>query len=121
MAHYMEITSLAKGFHLHLASSPESYTYLGQSPEKGIHWALKYALSCMQQEEYMEHILNQCPFSAEIWDQVAQIMRKMDRARESIIHTIENWGLTTFHNPILNRIWQLLPRFCCLENMEGVK
>jgi hypothetical protein len=59
----------------------------------------------------MEHLLNQCSFSVEIWDQVSQIMRKTNRARDNIISTIENWGSTTFNNPILNRIWQLLLGF----------
>jgi hypothetical protein len=31
---------------------------------------------CQQQEETMEHILNQCPFSGLIWDQASQCMRR---------------------------------------------
>jgi hypothetical protein len=66
---------------------------------------------CQQQEETMEHLLNQCPLSGEIWDQVAQIMRRSNRNRDSIINTIENWGSNVYQNPILNIIWKLLPGF----------
>jgi hypothetical protein len=42
---------------------------------------------------------------------IAQIMWKMDRARGSITNTIEQWCQATFTNPVLNKIWQLIPRF----------
>jgi hypothetical protein len=66
---------------------------------------------CQQQEESMEHILNQCSSSGEIWDQASQIMRKTNRERDNIISTIRNWGTEAYKSPILNRIWQLFPGF----------
>ena len=38
-------------------------------------------------------------------------MRKSNQNRSSINDTIENWDRSTYNNPILNLIWQLLPRF----------
>jgi hypothetical protein len=38
-------------------------------------------------------------------------MRKTNRVRDNIIKTIENWGATTYTNPILNMIWKLIPGF----------
>jgi hypothetical protein len=76
---------------------------------------------CLQQEESMEHLLNQCSFSAEIWDQVAQIMRKTNRARDNIINTIENWGSTAFQQPNFKSDLAVVAKFCGLENMEGEK
>jgi ribonuclease HI len=48
-------------------------------------------------------------------------MQQSNRSRDSIIQTIENWGNGAFTNPILNRIWQLLPGLYCLEIMEREK
>jgi hypothetical protein len=59
----------------------------------------------------MNHLLNICPYTAQIWDQAALIMRTSDRLRDSIIDTLVNWRDVAFHSPFLNRIWQLLPGF----------
>jgi hypothetical protein len=59
----------------------------------------------------MEHILNQCNHSESIWDMAAQLMRRSNRNRANIVSTIENWDLISYQNPILDRIWQLLPGF----------
>jgi hypothetical protein len=66
---------------------------------------------CGEAEETMNHLLNSCPYTAQIWDQAALIMRTSDRHRDSILDTITNWRDQDFHSPLLNRIWQLLPGF----------
>jgi hypothetical protein len=66
---------------------------------------------CGEAEETMNHLLNTCPYTAQIWDQAALIMRTSDRLRDSILETLVNWRDLAFHSPFLNRIWQLLPGF----------
>jgi hypothetical protein len=66
---------------------------------------------CQQQEETMEHLFNHCHYSQTIWDLGSQIMHRSNRNRNNINDTIENWDSITFQNPILARIWQLLPGF----------
>jgi ribonuclease HI len=68
-------------------------------------------LLCERAEETMNHLLNSCSYTAQLWDQLAIIMRTTDRQRESIIETIAEWRDHAFHSPLLNRIWQLLPGF----------
>ena len=59
----------------------------------------------------MEHLLNNCHYSQQIWDWGAQAMRRSQRNRDSIQDTLVNWETISFHNPILQHIWQLLPGF----------
>jgi ribonuclease HI len=66
---------------------------------------------CGQAEETLNHLFNTCPFTAQVWDQAAQVMRTSDRNRDSIQETITNWRDEAFHSPILNRVWQLIPGF----------
>jgi hypothetical protein len=66
---------------------------------------------CCNEEETQNHLLNLCPYSSQLWDQCANIMRTSDRNRSGIRETIEGWRDSIFHSPILNRIWQLLPGF----------
>jgi hypothetical protein len=66
---------------------------------------------CGEAEETLNHLLNTCTYTAQIWDQAALIMRTSDRCRDSILATIANWRDQAFHSPLLNRIWQLLPGF----------
>jgi ribonuclease HI/exonuclease III len=66
---------------------------------------------CGKNEETLNHLLNSCPFTSQIWDQAACIMRTSDRNRDSIMDTISNWRDSAFQSPVLNRIWQLLPGF----------
>jgi ribonuclease HI len=59
----------------------------------------------------MEHLLNNCPLSENIWNQATQLMRRTKRVKNNIISTIRDWGSGSFKSPILNRTWQLLPGF----------
>jgi ribonuclease HI len=66
---------------------------------------------CGKAEETMNHLLNTCHYTAQVWDQVAIIMRTSDRLRDSVIETLINWRDQPFSSPYLNRVWQLLPGF----------
>jgi ribonuclease HI len=66
---------------------------------------------CGEAAETMNHLLNSCPYTAQIWDQSALIMRTSDRKRDNIIDTITDWRDQVFQSSFLNRIWQLLPGF----------
>jgi hypothetical protein len=66
---------------------------------------------CGEAEETMNHLLNTFPYTAQIWDQAALIMRTSDHNRDSILETITNWRDRAFQSPLLNRIWQLIPGF----------
>jgi hypothetical protein len=46
---------------------------------------------CGEEYKTMNHLLNSCPYTAQLWDQVALIMRTLDRHRDSILETITNW------------------------------
>jgi hypothetical protein len=59
----------------------------------------------------MEHLLNNCPLSENIWNQATQFIRRTKRVKNNIISTIRDWGSGSFKIPILNRTWQLLPGF----------
>ena len=59
----------------------------------------------------MEHLLNNCLLSENIWNQATQLMRRTNRVQNSIISTIREWGSSAFKIPILNRAWKLLPGF----------
>jgi hypothetical protein len=47
---------------------------------------------CNQNEETMEHLLNSCAISADIWDHATQHLWRTHRDQGSIINTIRNWG-----------------------------
>ena len=59
----------------------------------------------------MEHLLNQCPFSISLWNNIANICKRTDRYPDSVTDTIKNWHKHPFQNSILNRIWHLILRF----------
>jgi hypothetical protein len=61
-------------------------------------------LLCERAAETLNHLLNSCSYTAQLWDQVAIIMRTTDRQRESIIDTIAEWRDHAFQFPLLNRI-----------------
>jgi hypothetical protein len=66
----------------------------------------------------MEHLLNNCPLSENIWNQATQLMRRTKRVKNNIISTIRDWGSGSFKSPILNRTWTTLTRLHSLETME---
>jgi hypothetical protein len=66
---------------------------------------------CSQSEESTNHLLNLCTYNSNIWDEAAQIMRKVDRNRNNISLIIKIWQPVVFKNSILNRVWNLLLGF----------
>ena len=66
---------------------------------------------CEEQEETMDHLLDQCSFSSELWDRIASICKRIDCCRGNISKTIKHWHNHPYQNPILNRIWQLILGF----------
>jgi hypothetical protein len=66
---------------------------------------------CYNNEESIDHLLDNFPFSNNIWDNAVMLCRKSDRAHGNITHTLKNWADNPYQNTILNRLWQLLPGF----------
>ena len=64
-----------------------------------------------EEAETMNNLLNTFPYTAQVWDQSALIMRTSDYKRDNIIDTISEWRDRVFQSPLLNRIWKLLPGF----------
>jgi len=48
-------------------------------------------LLCGKAQETMEHFLNSCHYTAQLWDQVALVMHTSNRHRDNILETITNW------------------------------
>jgi hypothetical protein len=65
----------------------------------------------MNNGETTKHILKFCPFPAKIWDLVALFFHTTDRNREILVGTLTLWRSNAFTNPIVNRVWILLPCF----------
>jgi len=63
----------------------------------------------------MEHLFNNFHYSQQIWDWGAQAMKCTNINRSSIREKIANWDMISFHNSILECIWQLLPGFTLWE------
>jgi hypothetical protein len=59
----------------------------------------------------MEHLLNNSPFSENIWKRATLFMRRTKWVKNNIISTIRDWGYGSFKSPILNRTWKLLQGF----------
>jgi hypothetical protein len=85
-------------------------SHLGQSQEKRVHWTLDLSsLSATGRVNgaYIQSMLH-------LWGDLGSGFSDYEedqQERDNIISTIENWGTVAFKNPILNRIWQLLPGF----------
>ena len=59
----------------------------------------------------MNHLLDTCEFASSLWDKGAQLFRRSDRRRGTPDISIQQWGEEPFSNPILNRLWSVLPGF----------
>ena len=62
-----------------------------------------------------DHLLDQCPFAATIWDIGAEIFHQYARVRGRPNLTIVEWMKNPFKNAILDRIWKLFPSFVLWE------
>lgn len=58
--------------------------------KRGVLGPSRYLL-CGEQEETMEHLLNNCNFTSWLWDIFAKIFQQSDRDRESIFNTLISW------------------------------
>jgi hypothetical protein len=113
----MEIKILAQNLHVPLASSSEQDLNLGQSSKMRFYWPLDFHL-CYHQAETMEHLLNNCPLSEEIWNQATQLMRRTKRVKNNIISTIRDWGPWFFQNSYPEQNLETLTRLHSLATME---
>jgi len=68
-------------------------------------------LLCEDQEETLEHLLNNCIFTSWLWDLFVVIFQQSDRDIRSIISTLINWRKNFSDNEILNSAWALVPSF----------
>jgi hypothetical protein len=66
---------------------------------------------CNNNEESIDHLLNNCTFSNNLWDKATILYRISDRIHGDITHTLKNWADSPYQNPILNHLWQFLPGF----------
>jgi len=68
-------------------------------------------LLCGEQEETMEHLLNNCYFTSWLWDIFTKIFQQSDRDRGSIFNTLIRWRGNFLDHEIINSAWTLTPSF----------
>lgn len=61
--------------------------------------------------ETMNHLLNTCEWADNLWKWVKTILKRMDRIRNSIQETTENWRGNFSNTQLVNKIWKLIPGF----------
>jgi ribonuclease HI len=57
----------------------------------------------------MNHLLDECNYTTEIWDWAAGIFRQSNRTRGNICATINNWNESYNENEMVNLCWNLIP------------
>ena len=57
----------------------------------------------------MNHLLDECNYTARIWDWVACIFQESNRTRGNICATINNWNESYRENEEVNLCWTLIP------------
>jgi hypothetical protein len=57
----------------------------------------------------MNHLLDECNYTTEIWDWAAGIFRQSNRTRGNINATINNWNESYNENEMVNLCWNLMP------------
>ena len=70
---------------------------------------------CSSASETMNHLLNECYFSSELWAKGEQRFRQGARVKGNPFETIASWPPKVFKNAILNRLWELFPGFLVWE------
>jgi hypothetical protein len=68
-------------------------------------------LMCYQEEENRNNLLSSCRVASYLWEHRALLLHKYDRIRHDIIKTLKEWRVDPFRNQILNRVWNMFPRF----------
>jgi hypothetical protein len=64
---------------------------------------------CQTQEETTNHLLDECAYTAELWDWAASIFRQSDRIRGNIAATIKLWRENYNDQAEVNLCWILTP------------
>ena len=64
-----------------------------------------------KEEETMNHLFNTCESANLMWNWVENTLQQMDRTRDSIHETIENWRGNFSSNQRVNIIWKIMPGF----------
>jgi hypothetical protein len=64
---------------------------------------------CEEKEEITNHILDECPYTAEFWDWEAGIFRQSNRIKSNISATINTWKENYSENEEVNLCWTLIP------------
>jgi len=65
---------------------------------------------CEEKEETMNHLLDECTLTAEVWDWAASIFRQSNRIRGNISTTINTWKENYNDNEEVNLSWILITR-----------
>jgi hypothetical protein len=63
----------------------------------------------------MNHLLDECPYTSEVWDWVAGIFQQSNRVRDNISTTINTWKENYSENEEVNLYWTLIPSMIILE------
>jgi hypothetical protein len=114
----LEIKPLAQGFHFPLASGKMENPHLGLAFHNRGFVGPSFCFLCHQNEEMVEHFLNSCSFSSELWDQGASLFQQSNRHRDNIHDTLASWHNNIYENLMLNRIWQLFLGFVMWETWK---
>jgi hypothetical protein len=57
----------------------------------------------------MNHLLDECNYTIEIWDWTTGIFRQSNRTQGNINATINNWNESYNENEMVNLCWNLMP------------
>lgn len=66
---------------------------------------------CNEAEETMDHLLNQCNWASRMWREGMESFQQTRQVPGSIQDIIISWENKSFKNPIVKRLWDLLPGF----------
>ena len=70
---------------------------------------------CRKEEETTPHLLQECEWAAEVWAKGETLFGKPRLNGTNIQNLVETWSDKAFKNPILNRLWEIVPGFVVLE------
>ena len=65
----------------------------------------------MYHQETIDHLLDACAFTSQLWDFVAGAFRHTNRVKGNITETLKNWTNYPFESNILNQLWTFIPGF----------
>eukprot|EP00253_Pinus_taeda_P013691 PITA_13691 len=66
---------------------------------------------CEKDEETMNHFLNDCNWTNNLWEWIKGIFKQTDRHRDSIQDSITNWRTNYSSCNTINTLWRLCPGF----------